>query len=96
MTIEYSHIDMYNKCINNKGTQMEQISKTEFKAHALEVFRDIEKTGVSRIITDRGRPTLEIRKLRTQKRDPLDVLKGTVVKYDRPTEPVGEDDWENA
>jgi antitoxin (DNA-binding transcriptional repressor) of toxin-antitoxin stability system len=75
---------------------MESISKTEFKAHALEVFRNIEKTGESRIITDRGKPTLEIRKLRMKKRNPLDVLKGTVLKYDRPTDPVGEDDWENA
>ncbi|VAW35817.1 hypothetical protein MNBD_GAMMA01-696 [hydrothermal vent metagenome] len=75
---------------------MESISKTEFKAHALEVFRDIEKTGKSRIITDRGKPTLEIRKLRVTKRDPLDVLKGSVLKYDEPTDPVGEDDWESA
>ncbi len=43
---------------------MESISKSELKAHALEVFREIEKSGQSRIITDRGRPTLEIRKLR--------------------------------
>lgn len=35
---------------------MELISKSEFKVHALEVFRDIEKTGESRIITDRGKP----------------------------------------
>ncbi|MCF6301204.1 MAG: type II toxin-antitoxin system Phd/YefM family antitoxin [Proteobacteria bacterium] len=75
---------------------MESISKTEFKAHALEVFRDIEKTGQSRIITDRGKPTLEIRKLRSRKKDPLDVLKGTVLKYDMPTEAVAENDWENA
>ena len=75
---------------------MEPISKSEFKAHALEVFRDIEKTGESRIITDRGKPTLEIRKLRTSQRNSLDILKGTVLIYDRPTDPVGGDEWENA
>lgn len=75
---------------------MEQISKTELKAHALEVFRDIEKSGKSRIVTDRGRPTLEIRKLRQQQMEPLEVLKGTVVKFEAATEPVAEDDWENA
>jgi antitoxin (DNA-binding transcriptional repressor) of toxin-antitoxin stability system len=75
---------------------MELISKTEFKAHALEVLRDIEQSGKPRIITDRGRPTLEIRKLRQQEVTPLEVLKGTVVKYTAATEPVADDDWENA
>lgn len=75
---------------------MEQISKTEFKAHALKVLRDIEQSGRPRIITDRGRPTLEIRKLRQQTVDPLELLKGTVIKYEAATEPVADDDWENA
>jgi antitoxin (DNA-binding transcriptional repressor) of toxin-antitoxin stability system len=74
---------------------MQQISKSEFKAHALEVLRDIEKSGKSRIITDRGKPTLEIRKLRHEDVDPLQVLKGSVVRYEAATEPVADDDWEN-
>ncbi len=75
---------------------MQVISKTDFKAQALKVFRDIEKTGESRIITDRGKPTLEIRKLRESNKSPLEVLKGTVVKFTNPTIPVSDDDWENA
>ncbi len=75
---------------------MKAISKSDFKAHALEVLRHIEKSGQPRIITNRGKPTLEIRKLRQQKAPPLEVLEGTVIKYDAPTEPVGEDDWESA
>jgi len=75
---------------------MERISKTEFKAHALEVLRNIEKSGQSRIITDRGKPTLEIRKLRKQKASPLELLKGSIVKYEDATAPVADDDWENA
>ena len=75
---------------------MELISKTEFKAHALEVLRDIEQSGKPRIITDRGKPTLEIRKLRQREITPLEVLKGTVVKYAAATEPVADDDWESA
>ncbi len=39
------------------------MSKSEFKAHALEVFRDIEKSGVTLIITDDGKPKLEIKKI---------------------------------
>jgi len=75
---------------------MEQISKTDFKAHALKVLRDIEQSGQPRVITDRGRPTLEIRKLRQQKLNPLEILEGTVLKYEAATTPVADDDWENS
>ncbi len=75
---------------------MEQISKSEFKAHALEVLREVEQSGKAKIITDRGKPTLEIRKLRRKETEPLDLLKGTVLKYEAATTPVSEDDWENA
>lgn len=75
---------------------MELISKSDFKARALEVLRDIEKSGQPKIITDRGKPTLEIRKLRQQPAPPLEVLKGTVIKYDDATAPVADDEWENA
>jgi len=75
---------------------MEHISKTEFKAHALEVLREIERSGKSRVITDHGKPTIEIKKLRQRKQSPLEVLKGTVLEYDAFDEPVGTDDWQNA
>ena len=75
---------------------MEQISKTEFKAHALQVLREIEASGKSRIITDRGKPTLEIRKLRQNTLPPLEILKGSVIKYEAATTPVAEEDWDNA
>jgi antitoxin (DNA-binding transcriptional repressor) of toxin-antitoxin stability system len=75
---------------------MEPISKSEFKAKALEVLRAIEKSGEARVITDHGKPTLEIRKLRQRDAPPLDVLKGTVLKFEGATEPVASEDWENA
>ena len=75
---------------------MEQISKTKFKAHALEVLREIEQSGEPKIITDRGKPTIEIKKIRQRNNEPLEILRGTVIKYDAATEPVADDDWENA
>ncbi len=75
---------------------METISKSEFKAKALEVLRAVEKSGEALVITDHGKPTLEIRKLRRQELSPLDLLKGTVLKFERPTEPVAPEDRENA
>jgi antitoxin (DNA-binding transcriptional repressor) of toxin-antitoxin stability system len=72
----------------------EQISKSEFKARALEFLRQVEVSGKSVIITDRGRPTVEIRRYRADKRNPLEILKGSVTEFKDPLEPVATDDWE--
>jgi antitoxin (DNA-binding transcriptional repressor) of toxin-antitoxin stability system len=72
------------------------VSKSEFKARALEFFRQVEASGESVIVTDHGRPALEVRPYRGIERNPLDVLRGSVVRYDSPTDPVAEGDWEAA
>ncbi len=71
-----------------------EISKSQFKAKALEYFRQVESTGVPLIITDHGRPNLELRPYTPKERDPLDVLRGSVLRYDEPTAPVGDADWD--
>jgi prevent-host-death family protein len=71
------------------------ISKSEFKAKALEYFRQVEASGESVIVTDHGKPTLEVRPYRGSERDPLDVLRGSVVRYSKPTEPV-DVEWDAA
>ena len=70
-----------------------QVSKSEFKAKALEFFRKIEASGESMIVTDHGKPALEVRPFHGIERNPLDVLHGSVVRYDGPTDPVAEDEW---
>lgn len=71
-----------------------QVSKSEFKAKALEYFRQIEASGESVIVTDHGKPALEVRPYRGEDRHPLDILRGSVVRYENPTEPVAVSDWE--
>ena len=71
-----------------------QISKSEFKAKALEFFRQVEFSGESLIVTDHGKPSIEIRRYRPIERSPLEILKGSVTEYIAPMEPVGEEDWE--
>lgn len=73
-----------------------QISKSQFKAKALELFRQVEETGNSLIVTDHGRPSLEIRPFRDHTRTPLEVLRGSVQHFERPTDPVADNDWEAA
>lgn len=70
------------------------VTKSQFKARALEYFRQVETSGHPVVVTDRGQPTVEIRRFRNDPRSPLERLKGSVVELKKPTAPVGEDDWE--
>jgi antitoxin (DNA-binding transcriptional repressor) of toxin-antitoxin stability system len=74
----------------------QQVSKSRFKAQALELFRQVEASGEPLVITDHGRPTLEVRPYRPVRPDanPLEELRGSVLRFDDPFAPVGEDDWE--
>lgn len=36
------------------------VSKSKFKARALELFREVERTGQPLVITDRGVPVLKL------------------------------------
>lgn len=72
------------------------VSKSRFKAKALELFRQVEATGESVVITDHGEPKLEVRRYQAPSLDPLDALRGSVLRYERPTDPVGDDDWNAA
>lgn len=70
------------------------ISKSAFKARALEYFRQVEKTGDEVIITDHGQPVLKLTRYNSDPMEALKALRGTVLRYDHPTEPVGVEDWE--
>jgi len=73
---------------------VDQVSKSEFKAKALELFRQIETSGESIVITDHGRPKLEVRRYEAPVEDPLAWLRGKVIFSDDSIGPVAEDDWE--
>jgi antitoxin (DNA-binding transcriptional repressor) of toxin-antitoxin stability system len=70
------------------------VSKSRFKAKALELFREIEQSGEPIVITDNGKPKLEVRPYREAEGDPLERLRGSVLRYEDPFEPVGLEDWE--
>ncbi len=71
-----------------------KVSKSQFKARALELFRQVEASGEPLVVTDRGEPKLEVRRYRATTRKPLAVLRGSVTRYDSPRAPVGEEDWD--
>ena len=72
---------------------MNTVSKSRFKARALEYFRQVESSGEELIITDRGKPVLKLTRY-AERPMRAGVLRDSVVRYDAPTEPLGEDEWE--
>jgi len=76
-----------------KGQIME-ISKSQFKPKALEIMKEVERSGHPIVITDHGVPTLELRPYSADRigQDPLSYLEGTVTQYIDPTDPVAEKD----
>lgn len=70
-----------------------QVSKSKFKAHALELFRQVETSGETIIVTDHGAPAVIVRKYTAAPADAHAKLKGSVLRYDHPFAPVGEGDW---
>jgi prevent-host-death family protein len=79
----------------SKEARMDQfISKSTFKARALEYFRQVESTGRELIITDHGKPVLKIVPYAHDPAEALEALRGSVLRYADPLEPVGLEDWE--
>jgi hypothetical protein len=70
-----------------------EISKSKFKAQALEISRRVELTGESVVITDHGTFTLILRKYTTSSVSPQQCLKDSVIRYEDPLAPMGEGDW---
>jgi antitoxin (DNA-binding transcriptional repressor) of toxin-antitoxin stability system len=58
-----------------------RVSKAVFKARACELFRQIEMLGESVVVTDRGQPTIEIRPYRSRHKNPLELLRASIVHF---------------
>jgi prevent-host-death family protein len=71
------------------------VSKSRFKARALEYFRQVEQTGRPLVLTDRGRPVLKIVPYEQDAAALLEGFAGLVRRYDDPLEPVGVEDWDS-
>lgn len=71
------------------------VSKSRFKPRALEYFRRVQESGEPIVVTERGRPVLKIIPyVEPEPSARLQALRGTVLHYEDPLEPVGEADWE--
>lgn len=73
------------------------ISKSQFKAQALEYLREVEKQKQSLVITHAGKPVAKIipYKEDNQEKNIRQSLKGSVLYYDDSHEPaIDLEDWE--
>ena len=74
---------------------MEQfVSKSAFKVKASEYLREVESTGKELVITDHGKPVFKIVPYAHDPAEALQALRGTVLRYDDPLEPVDLQDGE--
>lgn len=70
------------------------ISKSALKPKLLDYLRRVERNKESIIVTDRGRPVAQILPFTESKQDQMGALKGSILHYVDPLEPVGLEDWE--
>lgn len=75
--------------------QLQTVSKSEFKAKALGYLRLVETNKKPLLVTHNGKVVVQISVFKhTPKTDPLKALIGSVIKYERPNDPVGLENWE--
>lgn len=76
---------------------MKTLSKSRFKAKALEHLREVEQSGSELVITDHGRPVVKVVPYREDPSAVLRSLRGSVRKFIDPTRPaVDPGEWESA
>lgn len=74
--------------------QIQTVSKSKFKAKALEYFRIIQETGQPMLVTHNDKAVIKVIPFADNTETNLKALFGSVLKYDHPMDPVGLEDWE--
>jgi prevent-host-death family protein len=73
----------------------QSVSKSTFKAKALELCRQVESTGRELVITEPGKPVLKMIPYSHDPEEAQGVFRGAVLWYDDPLQPVGLEVWES-
>ena len=71
------------------------VSKSQFKPRAFEYFRLVQEQRETIVVTERGTPVLKIVPFEEEDDPDLAAVRGTLVKYEEPLEPVVEP-WDAA
>lgn len=73
---------------------MQTVSKSKLKPHLLEYLRMVETQKIPLIVTHGGKPVITIAPFKEDPEEILKTLRNSVISYEDPFEPVGEEDWE--
>lgn len=73
---------------------MQIVSKSQFKSQLLEYLRRVEKEKKPILVSHGGKPVIKVIPYHEDPQQVLKSLRGSVVSYENPTEPVGEDNWD--
>ena len=72
----------------------ESVAAAEFKARCLELMDRVRETGTELVITKRGQPVAKLVPFKAGKKSGIwGSMKGTVLKYERPFDPI-DGDWD--
>jgi prevent-host-death family protein len=85
-------IDMFDHGHDTMVMKPSHVSKSRFKAHALELFRQVEQSGQPLVITDRGVPVLRLMPFAEDPNAALASLRDTILEYVDPTGPAFSED----
>jgi prevent-host-death family protein len=75
-------------------TVMITVSKSQLKSQLLSYLRNVEKEKKPVVVTHMGKPVAKIVPFKADPDETLHSLRGSVISYKDPTQPVGEEDWE--
>lgn len=70
------------------------ISKSQFKPQVLEYLRMVEQQHKTLVITHAGKPVAQVIPYTKKDDSALARLRGSVISYKNPFDPVGLEDWE--
>lgn len=77
---------------------MQTVSKSQFKAQALEFLRNVEKTKTPLIITHMGKPVVEVVPYKGSQKSDEEILKslrGSLLYYKDPDKPaIDPEEWD--
>jgi prevent-host-death family protein len=77
---------MARRVANTRG---ERVAAAEFKARCLELMDHVRETGAEYVVTKHGTPVAKLVPYKEPTRRPFfGSMKGTVLKYERPFDPV--------
>lgn len=77
--------------------QLQVVSKSQFKAQALELLREVENQKQPLIITHAGKPVVKVVPYQEKAQDKIirEALRGSVLRFDDPHEPaIDPEDWD--